>query len=70
MMIILVMAKALSEGWEVVRMMGIAMILMNGRGSFIFVCIIQGMIGKEEEGRALERHRVVRIADQTVPFLC
>lgn len=68
MIIILLMAKPFSDAWELVSMIGIPMILINGTGSFIFLSIIQAIIRKEEQARALETHRVLTIADQTLPF--
>ncbi|MDL9994915.1 two-component system sensor histidine kinase LytS [Bacillus stercoris] len=68
MLIILLMAKPFSDAWELVSMIGIPMILINGTGSFIFLSIIQAIIRKEEQARALETHRVLTIADQTLPF--
>lgn len=68
MVIILLMAKPFNDAWELVSMIGIPMILINGTGSFIFLSIIQAIIRKEEQARALETHRVLTIADQTLPF--
>ncbi len=68
MLIILLMAKPFSDAWELVSMIGIPMILINGTGSFIFLSIIQAIIRKEEQARALETHRVLTIADQTLPY--
>ncbi|WP_258729734.1 sensor histidine kinase [Bacillus atrophaeus] len=68
MLIILLMAKPFADAWTLVSMIGIPMILINGSGSFIFLSIIQSIIRKEEQARALETHRVLMIADQTLPY--
>ncbi|KYD01773.1 sensor histidine kinase [Bacillus atrophaeus] len=68
MLIILLMAKPFADAWALVSMIGIPMILINGSGSFIFLSIIQSIIRKEEQARALETHRVLMIADQTLPY--
>ncbi|MED4576714.1 sensor histidine kinase [Bacillus atrophaeus] len=68
MLIILLIAKPFADAWALVSMIGIPMILINGSGSFIFLSIIQSIIGKEEQARALETHRVLMIADQTLPY--
>lgn len=62
------MAKPFSDAWTLVSIIGIPMILVNGSGTFIFLSIIQSIIRKEERARALETHRVLMIADQTLPF--
>ncbi|MCY8826712.1 sensor histidine kinase [Bacillus atrophaeus] len=68
MLIILLMAKPFADAWALVSMIGLPMILINGSGSFIFLSIIQSIIRKEEQARALETHRVLMIADQTLPY--
>ncbi|MEC1899787.1 sensor histidine kinase [Bacillus atrophaeus] len=68
MLIILLIAKPFADAWALVSMIGIPMILINGSGSFIFLSIIQSIIRKEEQARALETHRVLMIADQTLPY--
>ena len=68
MLLILLMAKPFSDAWTLVSIIGIPMILVNGSGTFIFLSIIQSIIRKEERARALETHRVLMIADQTLPF--
>ena len=62
------MVKPFSDAWTLVSIIGIPMILVNGSGTFIFLSIIQSIIRKEERARALETHRVLMIADQTLPF--
>src|SRR6478736_5292338 len=43
------------------------MIIVNGTGSYIFLSIIQSILRQEEQMRALQTHKVLLIADQTLP---
>ncbi|MHB0829724.1 LytS/YhcK type 5TM receptor domain-containing protein [Bacillus licheniformis] len=68
MLMILVLAKPQAEALALVQMIGIPMTIVNGTGSFIFLSIIQSIIRKEEQARAVQTHKVFSIADQTLPF--
>ncbi|MFD3450520.1 LytS/YhcK type 5TM receptor domain-containing protein, partial [Microbacteriaceae bacterium 4G12] len=69
MIIILIFARPFHEAWATVRIISIPMIIVNGTGSFIFLSIIQSMLRQEEQTRALQTHKVLHIADETLPYL-
>ncbi|MEC1262834.1 sensor histidine kinase [Bacillus swezeyi] len=68
MFMILVLAKPQADAFALVQMIGVPMMIVNGTGSFIFLSIIQSIIRKEEQAKAVQTHRVFSIADQTLPF--
>ncbi len=68
MVIILIMTKPFEAAWELVQLIGIPMIVINGFGTLIFMSIIQSILREEERTRALQTHKAFYIADQTLPF--
>ncbi|MCQ6561399.1 sensor histidine kinase [Paenibacillus mendelii] len=66
--IILLVAKPFDAALELVRVIGMPMILINGFGTLLFMLIIQSIVQEEERTRALQRHKALQIADQTLPF--
>lgn len=68
MAIILLVTKPFEIAWELVQLIGIPMIVINGFGTLLFMFIIQSILREEERTRALQTHQAFRIADQTLPF--
>ncbi|MEC3605618.1 sensor histidine kinase [Bacillus glycinifermentans] len=68
MVMIIMLAAPRSDAVALVQMIGIPMVIVNGTGSFIFLSIIQSIIRKEEQAKAMQTHKVFSIADQTLPF--
>ncbi|WP_445322350.1 LytS/YhcK type 5TM receptor domain-containing protein [Paenibacillus sp. IHBB 10380] len=68
MIIILIMAEPFANAWELVKLIGLPMIIGNGFGALLFVVIIQSVLGEEERTRAFQTNRTFQIADQTLPF--
>ncbi len=66
--IILFVAKPFLQALTLVKVISLPMILMNGIGIFLFMLIIQTIFQEEERARALETHKALFIADQTLPF--
>lgn len=68
MIIILLVAKPFEHAWELVQVIGIPMIFVNGFGMLLFMFIIQSIIRDKERARANQTSQVFYIADQTLPF--
>ncbi|MFC3884928.1 LytS/YhcK type 5TM receptor domain-containing protein [Bacillus songklensis] len=66
--IILLVTKPFAIAWELVKIIGIPMIVINGFGTLLFMLIIQTILREEERTRALQTHKAFFIADQTLPF--
>ncbi|UVI30130.1 sensor histidine kinase [Paenibacillus spongiae] len=66
--IILLVARPFDAAFELVRIIGIPMIVINGFGTLLFMLIVQSIVQEEERTRALQTHKALRIADQTLPF--
>jgi two-component system sensor histidine kinase LytS len=66
--IILVGAKPFDEALNLVDLISVPMIAINGFGTFIFLMIIQEILLEEERTRALQTHKALYIAQQTLPF--
>ncbi len=66
--IILSMAKPFEAALGLVRIIGLPMITMNGFGTFLFTLILHSILQEEERTRALQAHKVLLIADQTLPY--
>ena len=56
------------DGFNVVRTIAIPMILVNSFGSFILLSMIQAILRQEENAKALQTHKVLGIADKTLPY--
>lgn len=56
------------DGASIVKTIAIPMILVNSFGSFILLSMIQAILRQEENARALQTHKVLRIADKTLPY--
>lgn len=66
--IILVTAKPFERAWELVQVIGIPMIIINGFGTLLFMLIIQSITRDEARTRAVQTNLAFLIADQTLPF--
>ncbi|MDP1456901.1 two-component system sensor histidine kinase LytS [Bacillus wiedmannii] len=65
MVIILLIVE---DGTSIVKTIAIPMILVNSFGSFILLSMIQAILRQEENAKALQTHKVLRIADKTLPY--
>ncbi len=54
------------DGMSIVKTIAIPMILVNSFGSFILLSMIQAILRQEENAKALQTHKVLRIADKNV----
>lgn len=66
--IILLIAKPFTEAVNLVKLIALPMIGINGFGTLLFLLIIQSIQVEEERTRALETHKALYIAQQTLPF--
>ncbi len=66
--IILLAAKPLEAALALVRIISIPMIAINGFGTLLFMLLIQSILQEEERLRALQTHKALYIADQTLPY--
>lgn len=66
--IILLLAKPFDEALNLVKIIALPMIITNGFGTLLFLLIIQNILVEEERTRALQTHRALYIAQQTLPF--
>lgn len=65
---ILLVAEPWSSAWELVKLISVPMVAVNGFGILLFMLIIQSIYEEEERSRALLTHNALHIADQTLPF--
>ena len=68
MLLILLVAKPFDRALELVEVISLPMILVNGFGTLLFVLIIQSIIRDEAHTRANQTNKAFTIADQTLPF--
>lgn len=68
MLLILIFARPFAQAWELVQLIAIPMIVMNGLGIFIFVSIIKSVLDEKERIGAVQTQNALSIADQTLPF--
>lgn len=66
--IILLIARPFDEALNLVKVIAFPMIAINGFGTLIFMLIIQSILVEEERTRALQTHKSLYIAQQTLPF--
>ncbi|GER71660.1 sensor histidine kinase [Weizmannia acidilactici] len=66
MAIILSVAKPYEDALELVRLIAVPMITINGFGTFVFILIIQTILLEEERTRAWQTHRALQIAQETL----
>lgn len=65
---ILLMVKPFDPAWELVKVIGLPMITVNGLGMLLFMLLIQNILREQERTKALQTSRAFYIADQTLPF--
>ncbi|MGH0940329.1 two-component system sensor histidine kinase LytS [Bacillus mycoides] len=58
----------IEDGLSVVKTIALPMILVNSFGSFILLSMILAILRQEENAKALQTHKVLRIADKTLPY--
>ncbi|WMX54941.1 sensor histidine kinase [Peribacillus sp. R9-11] len=68
MVIILLTAKPFERAWELVEVIGLPMIIINGFGTLLFMLIIQSTMRDEARTRAVQTNLAFLIADQTLPY--
>ncbi|PLS02057.1 sensor histidine kinase [Neobacillus cucumis] len=66
--IILILAKPFDEALNLVKLIAFPMIAINGLGTLLFLLIIQDIFKEQERTRALQTHKALYIANQTLPF--
>ncbi|WP_153124714.1 sensor histidine kinase [Peribacillus tepidiphilus] len=66
--IILLVAKPFSEALHLVELIAFPMIFINGFGMLMFIMIIQSILVEEEKTKALQTHKALYIAQQTLPY--
>lgn len=64
---ILLIAKPFSAALNLVEVIAIPMVVMNGFGTLMFMLIIKSMISEEERTQALQTHKALHIAQLTLP---
>ncbi|MGM9925773.1 MAG: LytS/YhcK type 5TM receptor domain-containing protein [Bacillus sp. (in: firmicutes)] len=68
MAFILMVAKPFSSALNLVEIIAVPMIVMNGFGTFMFMLIIKTMVSEEERTKALQTHKALHIAQLTLPY--
>lgn len=66
--IILLVTKPFEMALDLIKVIGIPMIVINGFGTLLFMFIIQSIFREEERARAVQTNKAFHIADQTLPF--
>lgn len=66
--IILLIAKPFNDALHLVEVIAFPMIVINGFGTLLFVLIIQEILQEQERTRALQTHKALYIANQTLPY--
>jgi two-component system sensor histidine kinase LytS len=67
MLIIVTVAKPFEMAWELVKIIGVPMILANSIGLAVFFAILQSVTQREQEAVANFAHTALEIAHQTLP---
>lgn len=68
MAIILLVTRPFPLAWDLVKVIGVPMIIINGFGTLLFMLIIQSILREEERTRALQTNMAFHIADKTLPY--
>ncbi len=69
MLIILLIARPYTAAWDLVKDIGLPMIIMNGIGISIFVTVINGSLEEEDRIGAVQAQKALYIANLTLPIL-
>ncbi|WP_366248191.1 sensor histidine kinase [Terribacillus aidingensis] len=68
MALILLLASNMEPAWQLVQIIGLPMIVINGIGMLLFMLIIQIILREQERTRALQTNAAFAIADRTLPY--
>ncbi|MFD1955250.1 LytS/YhcK type 5TM receptor domain-containing protein [Paenibacillus thailandensis] len=66
--VILLIARPVDAAFELVSIIGLPMIVMNGFGTLLFMLMIQSILQEDERARAHQTNLALHIADSTLPF--
>ena len=69
MLMILLMARPFTAAWDLVKDIGLPMIIMNGIGISIFVTVVKGSLEEEDRIGAVQAQKALYIANLTLPIL-
>lgn len=69
MAIILLLARPFPRAVELVQLIGLPMIVANAAGITIFVLILQSVLVEEQRAGAVQAHKALQIANQTLSYL-
>lgn len=69
MLTILLLSRPFELAWDLVRVIGLPMIIINGIGISIFIGVVQTALEEEEQIGALQAQKALKIANQTLPIL-
>lgn len=69
MIIILSISRPFEAAWNLVRLIGLPMIIVNAAGIALAVVIIQNVLHEQEMAGALQAQKALKIANRTLPFL-
>ena len=69
MIIVIAFSRPFSQALELVRVIGVPMIMSNAIGIAIFINIVNTVKEENEKIRALQAEKVLDIADKTLPLL-
>lgn len=69
MLVILLLTRPFEQAWDLVRVIGLPMIIINGIGIAIFIGVVQTALEEEEQIGALQAQKALKIANQTLPIL-
>lgn len=68
MICILIFSSQKADAWELVQLIALPMIIINGLGTAIFMSIIISTVKQEEQMRAIQTHDVLKLVNQTLPY--
>lgn len=68
MTFVLFFTGTLAEGWQLIKLIAIPMILLNSIGTFTFMSIITATLKQEEQAKAVQTHDVLELAAETLPY--
>ncbi|PLT29705.1 sensor histidine kinase [Peribacillus deserti] len=66
--IILLVTRPFDPAWDLVKVIGIPMVAVNGLGMLLFMLIIQYILREQERAKVLQTSKAFYIADRTLPF--
>ncbi|WP_330981693.1 LytS/YhcK type 5TM receptor domain-containing protein [Pontibacillus halophilus] len=69
MLIILGVSKPFTMAWDLVKEIGLPMIVANGVGSALFLLIILSVLAEEEKAGATQAQKALKLAESTIAHL-